>query len=137
MLWIHSGSDVKLTLLVLSLLLCSLRESAPATPGHVAACAEPVFAMPGLVWLVTRSQPAVPWACATGWGDICISSSPWGPQLAGMLQHCPVQKSHRDHCCAGKLQVPLWAGMKGCASSCRCGCLSPEHGCAANQINPA
>lgn len=44
----------------------------------------------------------------------------------GRLGSCsPVQKSHRDNCCAGRLSVPPWAaGMKGCASSCRCSCLS-------------
>lgn len=79
-----------------------------------------------------------PLVCATAWGDICICSSPWIPRLPGKLQHWPVQRSHRDHCSAEKLQVPLWAaGVKGCASCCRCSCLSPEHGCAANQINPA
>lgn len=129
MLWIHFGSDVKVTLLAFNLFLCSPRGSAPAPPGHVEAHAELVFALPDLVWLLTRSQPAGPCARPTAWGDICISPSPWGPQLAGKLWHCPVQKSPRDKCCAGEPEVPPWAaGTKGCASSCRCSCLSPERG---------
>lgn len=80
-------------LLAFNLLLCSLGVCPSTTsPGHAEACAELGVAAQMLL-------ASWPWARATGWGDICISPSPWGPWLAGKLQHCPLHKSHRGNCC--------------------------------------